>query len=75
MKADIGGRPATVIVEPDALPAADCTGPGGRTARFAAMADAVSGFDETTAAPDAVRGALEVLADPASLMGRRLGSA
>ncbi|MDT7665059.1 MAG: hypothetical protein QOD04_4615, partial [Pseudonocardiales bacterium] len=43
--------------------------------RFAAMADAVPGFDETTAAPDAVRGALEVLADPASLMGRRLGSA
>jgi cellulase/cellobiase CelA1 len=55
VKADIGGRPATVIVEPDALPAADCTGPGGRTARFAAMADAVSGFDETTAAPDVMR--------------------
>jgi hypothetical protein len=32
-------------------------------------------FDETTAAPDAVRGALEALADPASLMGRRRGSA
>jgi len=42
VKAGIGGRPATVIVEPDALPAADCTGPGGRTARFAALADAVS---------------------------------
>jgi len=47
VKAGIGGRPATVIVEPDALPAADCTGPGGRTARFAALADAVSQLSST----------------------------
>ncbi|HEX3790745.1 MAG TPA: hypothetical protein VHW44_22985 [Pseudonocardiaceae bacterium] len=53
-------------------------GPGGITVFALRMRDHMqltASFDETTAAPDAVRGALETLADPASLMGRRLGSA
>jgi len=53
-------------------------GPGGITVFALRMRDHMqltASFDETTAAPDAVRRALEALADPASLMGRRLGSA
>jgi len=42
VRAGIAQRPAMVVVEPDALVALDCLDPAARTARYAALADAVA---------------------------------
>ncbi|WNV85104.1 glycoside hydrolase family 6 protein [Umezawaea sp. Da 62-37] len=51
IRAGIGGRPAAVVVEPDALTAADCLDEAKRAARYDMLADAVEqlGLDRTTA--------------------------
>lgn len=52
VRAGIGGRPAVVIIEPDALVAADCFDPTQRTGRIALLRETVTAFaaDQNTVA-------------------------